>query len=665
MVVDDDAVSRRVLCDALAAAGMATDAHASGESALAMLDATVPPLILLDLLMPQPDGYALLAHVRNVPRLRDIPVVVLTAVESDEEVARAFEAGADDFLRKPFKPLELVARVRGQLRLRGVLDELATKERDAQLVLELTQALASNLDFRGILFTVVQRLAQVVNVHRVSIVLVREQSNTGYVVAASDNENLRDLPIDLGRYPEILATCVTGQALVIHDATTDPTFELARIDGQLPTAFLSHAILPILYDGKPMGVLFLRARHPRAFSERQVALCRTVSSAMAIALRNARIMQTLRDQTQQVTVARFEAERRLRSLQKYADFFESSADGIVVVDGDGGLLFSNPRARAILGVADGELDGRKLAEIAQPSQRLIVDGLMGGFERGEFPQSVDLQVKRGAETSTAEWCVLSVNFRPVAREEGVVLATFRDVTQERAVEAELLKTKHSLERVIDSSADAIVSCDDVGAVVLFNRAAERLFQRTANAVVGQAVDVLYPDGHAALIMQAIRDGGGRVEALRTEVLDGAERRIPVSLTGTLLLDGKLELGSVGVYTDLREKMRMEQKLAQAQEQLIEREREAIVAELAGTAAHELNQPLQVVMAHAHMLKVKLASDSPLQDTASLLVTQAERMAEIVRKIGRITHYETKTYVGTQRILDLDRASTDTDRKGCA
>jgi PAS domain-containing protein len=98
-----------------------------------------------------------------------------------------------------------------------------------------------------------------------------------------------------------------------------------------------------------MGVLFLRAKHAFAFGDHELALCRTVSNAMAIALRNARVMQSLRDQTQQVTVARFEAERRLRTLQRYADFFESAADGIIVIDAEGHLLFSNPRARAITG----------------------------------------------------------------------------------------------------------------------------------------------------------------------------------------------------------------------------------------------------------------------------------------------------------------------------
>src|SRR6185369_13028971 len=101
--------------------------------------------------------------------------------------------------------------------------------------------------------------------------------------------------------------------------------------------FSSICILPILYEGKAMGVLFLRSKRAGAFRTRELALCQTIASAMAIGLRNARVLQSLRDQTQQVTVARFEAERRMRSLQRYADFFESSADGIVVLDADGRL----------------------------------------------------------------------------------------------------------------------------------------------------------------------------------------------------------------------------------------------------------------------------------------------------------------------------------------
>ena len=329
LVVDDDMVSRHVLGQALASAKLEHVAVGSGAEALAQIEKIHPSIVLLDLVMPAPDGYQILRILRARPETRDLPVVVLTALDAEDEIAKAFEAGADDFVKKPFKPVELVARVRGQLRLRAAMDSLARKEKDASVVLELTQALASNLDFRGILFTVVQRIADVAKIDRVSIVLVREQENVGYVVAASDDEHLRDLPIDLTKYPEIQQVLTSGEPLVVEDAATHPLMEIVRTTaGQGKTAFASLSILPILYEGKPMGVLFLRSRRAGAFGEREVALCQTIASAMAIALRNARILQSLRDQTQQVTVARFEAERRMRSLQRYADFFDSSAGDV-------------------------------------------------------------------------------------------------------------------------------------------------------------------------------------------------------------------------------------------------------------------------------------------------------------------------------------------------
>ena len=91
-------------------------------------------------------------------------------------------------------------------------------------------------------------------------------------------------------------------------------------------------------------------------------------------------------------------------------------------------------------------------------------------------------------------------------------------------------------------------------------------------------------------MKLIRAGGGRLEGHRTEVLDAKGELIPVLLSAALIYEGKTAVGSVGIFTDLRERMRMEQKLHDAQEQLLAQERQAIVAELAGAAAHELNQP---------------------------------------------------------------------------
>jgi PAS domain S-box-containing protein len=656
LVVDDDSVSRHVLIQALAAAGLPHVAVGSGAEALEQLDRVSPSIVLLDLVMPQPDGYQILRILRSRPATRDLPVVVLTALEADEEIARVFEAGADDFVRKPFKPVELVARIRGQLRVRGFVEALEKKEQDARLVLELTQALASNLDFRSILFAVVQRIADVARVDRVSIVLVRETGDVGYVVAASDDEQLRDLPISLPKYPEIQQVLSSRQPLVIPDVATHPLLEVVRLEGH-KTAFSSLAILPILYEGRPMGVLFLRAKHAFTFGDRELALCATVSNAMAIALRNARVMQTLRDQTQQVTVARFEAERRLRNLQRYADFFESAADGIVVISSEGRLLFANPRAQAITGYSEADLQGQRVGDLFVAEHAARAHELRVGFSHGRYPQNVDVHIRR----KSGELAILSVNINPVLREEGVILCTFRDVTAERAVEHELVRTKDFLQRVIDSSVDAIVSADTRGRVLLANPAAERVYGIPAAELLGSDVRKRYPEGVAREIMRMIRAGGGRVQGLRTELLNASGETVPVSLSAALLYERGEWIGTVGIFTDLREKMQMEQRLAEAQQQLLSQERQAIVAELAGATAHELNQPLTSVMGYSELLKRRLERGSGAYSAAEVIFNEAERMAEIVRKIGRITRYETKSYVGQARILDLERSAPSSGR----
>jgi len=652
LVVDDDMVSRHVLGQALTKANLAHVAVGSGAEALAQIEKIHPSIVLLDLVMPPPDGYQILRIIRARAETRDLPVVVLTALDAEDEIAKAFEAGADDFVRKPFKPVELVARVRGQLRLRQAMDALARKEKDAQVVLELTQALASNLDFRGILFTVVQRLAEVAKVDRVSIVLVREQENVGYVVAASDDEQLRDLPIDLTKYPEVQQVLSSGEPFIVEDAATHPLMEIVRTTGQARTTFSSLCIVPILYEGKPMGVLFLRSRRAGVFAEREVSLCRMISSAMAIALRNARVLQSLRDQTQQVAVAKFEAERRMKSLQRYADFFESSADGIVVIDPEGRLLFSNPKAREITGYSEEDMRHRKLADIFDGEGH--ANDLRVGFAAGQFPRDVDIKIK----TKDGRPIICNVSFASVHREEGAVLCSFRDVTRQREVEAELQQTKDFLQRVIDSSVDAIISADMKGRIVLFNRAAERIYGRQVRDVVGSDVRNLYPEGTAKKIMKMIRAGGGRIEGLKVDIVDAENAIVPVSFSGALILDGDTPVGSVGIFTDLREKMQMEQRLQAAQEQLLAQERQAIVAELAGAAAHELNQPLTSVRNYATLLRRLLQNNESASAAAEVIESEAERMAEIVRKIGKITKYETKSYVGKQKILDLDRASEE-------
>jgi PAS domain S-box-containing protein len=655
LVVDDDAVSRHVLGQTLASAGLATVTVGSGGEAMTWLQRNTPSLVLLDLIMPDPDGYVILKHIRAKANLAEVPVVVLTALDSDEEIQRVFSSGADDYVHKPFRPAELVARIRGQMRMREYVERLNRREHDQQTVLELTQALASSLDIRDILFTVVQRVADVAHVDRCSIVLVGEPNTIGFVVATSDDEQLRDLPIDLAKYPEIREVLSTGRALVIRDAARHPLFEVLR-QSEPPMSFSSLALMPITHEHGPMGVVFLRSRRKAAFADHEMALVHTVANATAIALRNARILQSLRDETQQSTHARVEAERRVQLFQRYADFFESAADGMVVIDGTGRVLFANPRAREITGFSESELVDLEFYDLTGPGEHERAQRLLRGFREGIYPRGVDIALN----TKDGQLITISVSFSSVLHEDNAVLFTFRDVTVERKTAIELQHTKEFLERVIESSVDAIVSADMRGQVLLFNRAAARIFGYQPSDVIGTSVEKLYPGSGAREVMRRIRDpnvnGPGRLEDYRVDMVSVTGEVIAVKLSAALIFENGKPVGSVGIFTDIRDKLRMEARLLNAQEELRNREKQAIVAELAGAAAHELNQPLTSVIGYAELLRRNLQTNKQLYNAATVILGESERMAEIVRKIGKITKYETKNYVGGAKILDLEKAS---------
>jgi signal transduction histidine kinase len=112
---------------------------------------------------------------------------------------------------------------------------------------------------------------------------------------------------------------------------------------------------------------------------------------------------------------------------------------------------------------------------------------------------------------------------------------------------------------------------------------------------------------------------------------------------------------VGLFTDLRDRLNLERRLTDAEARLLESEKSAVIVELAGTTAHELNQPLTAVMGYAELLKRKL-KDGEVLRYVNVIYAEAERMAEIVKKIGKITRYETKAYVADRKILDLEKAS---------
>ena len=403
----------------------------------------------------------------------------------------------------------------------------------------------------------------------------------------------------------------------------------------------------------------MRAYGEASFGDDELALVRTVANATSIALRNARVLQSLRDETRLSATARVEAEHRVQLFQRYADFFESAADGMMVVDRTGSVLFANPRAREITGFSEAELMNIRLSVLCDPVESARVQRLLRGFRDGLYPRGVHLSIRR----RDSERVILSVSFSSVLHDDDAIVLGFRDVTVERRIAIELEQTKEFLERMIDSSVDAIVSADLQGTILLFNRAASRMFLYDPTAIVGKmSAAKLYPQGAARGVLRRLVDrrfgNWGQLESYRVQVLSSQGERIPASLSAAFIVENGRPIGTVGIYTDLRDRLRMEQRLQAVQDELRNRERQSILAELAGAAAHELNQPLTSIIGYSELLCRQLPTQGPLAQAASIIINQAERMAEIVRRIGKITKYETMSYVGDATILDLEKASRE-------
>jgi len=116
LVVDDEPDILSILVYQLSREGFRVSTAVTGRTAIATAIAENPDLVVLDLMLPELDGYEVLGQLRRHETTRSIPVILLTARTEEEERLRGFDTGADDYVTKPFSPRELVARVKALLR---------------------------------------------------------------------------------------------------------------------------------------------------------------------------------------------------------------------------------------------------------------------------------------------------------------------------------------------------------------------------------------------------------------------------------------------------------------------------------------------------------------------------------------------------------------------
>jgi two-component system cell cycle response regulator len=261
IVADDDQALSRTLSWILKENGYEVVAVTSGDTLLERLAADQYDLLLLDIMMPGTDGLQLLERVKTDPQHQHLPVLMISSMPPEDATVRALGLGAADFISKPFRVRELLARVKAHLRVGRELNLARAEARTRTEMVEILQEVTASIKPEEIYDILVRRVARGLRISKCSLVIAGPGEDEATVVAAYENPMLRNLKIELKRYPEIRRALETRQIVLVKDVTTDQLYDQARREWQaegraVPTR--SAIAIPFTLKEQPGGVFFLR-----------------------------------------------------------------------------------------------------------------------------------------------------------------------------------------------------------------------------------------------------------------------------------------------------------------------------------------------------------------------------------------------------------------------
>ncbi|HET7500201.1 MAG TPA: ATP-binding protein, partial [Kofleriaceae bacterium] len=303
VVVADDNADMRDYVTRLLQPTWAVEAVGDGEAALALVLKDPPDLVLTDVMMPGLDGFGLLAELRRHPATRAIPVVMLSARAGEESRVEGLEAGADDYLVKPFSARELIARVGSQIELARTRQHLARQQRDMHTLADASAILAGSLDFETTLASVAQLAVPAIADWCVVHIAPDVVPGRAPVIAHADPARVELAREYLRRYPPDPEDAAI--AAVLHDGATTrmeriPRERIARraaderaLLEQLGIA--SCVIVPMASRGRVLGALALVSGEGRPpIDDHDVQMAEELGRRAGLAVDNALLYRDAR-----------------------------------------------------------------------------------------------------------------------------------------------------------------------------------------------------------------------------------------------------------------------------------------------------------------------------------------------------------------------------------
>ncbi len=232
-----------------------------GPQLIERLDQEEYDLMILDLGSGEQTTLDRLTRVREDARHTDVPMLLLTDPDFDAERLEPESLGAADIVQRPYRVRELLARIKAHLRVGRALNKARAEARSRNELVAILREVTASLNPDEIYQILVRRVATGLRIARCSVVLAGPDDNEGIVVAAFENPTLRNLPVQLSKYPEIRRALQTGETVLVEDIEADPLYREVKTtwEGLVGDSRTRSVIaLPFLLKAKTAGVFFLR-----------------------------------------------------------------------------------------------------------------------------------------------------------------------------------------------------------------------------------------------------------------------------------------------------------------------------------------------------------------------------------------------------------------------
>ncbi len=599
LIVDDTPANLSQLSEILTSAGYRTRPAQDGEMALKAVTAAPPDLILLDIKMPVMNGYEVCKRIKSNPNLKEIPIIFISALEDPTDKIRAFEAGAVDYLTRPFQREEVLVRVKNHLSLKQLQNSLKTAYQEMEERVELR---------------------------------TRELASANQALLQSE-EALRESE---EKYRTIFEHCGAPLMIIEEDTTISMInrefekicgYSAPEVEGKMSwRQFLSdkgeiERLNEIHFKRRSFPLDVPQSYELQSINRRGEIKDLVVSVAMIPGTKKS--LAAFLDITERKI-----NEQRLRQASEELDrFFNLTIDLLCIATMDGSFLRLNQAWERTLGYSVKDLLSKRFFDLIHPDDLASTKAAVSELANGQ--QVINFVNRYRCKDGSYKW----IEWRSTPQ-ENLIYAAARDISDRVASENALRESEERFRSIIKSSPMGMyqyqLDKEDRLILIDYNNAATKYTKCDIAPYLGKPISEVFPlleaNGTASVYHQIALEGTNW-EKIGLEYDDGNVKGV-FDVYAFQTSPRRMAV----VFTDAQERIRAAQEKAQLEHQLLQSQKMEAIGRLAGGIAHDFNNLLTVILGYTETLQKELEPKSILNSQVQQIAKAGEKASSLTKQL---------------------------------